>query len=192
LTGWHSRAAAYLAIAAVGLISGPGAFARTQAQLTATFKDRDRPPGSATVPATCQVAFIEIVDARRSPEIVGVIYGRGVLAPKDTRAWLEAVLGGLEARGVHAVFSNGGPATASFTLQTAAIDSSPVTYSANVVIQVKAKGVEGRALEKVYRGRVSRTAYWSSGQDTMQSAVDGAFANALDAIALDLRAICGT
>ena len=49
--------------------------------------------------------------------------------------------------------------------------------------------VEGQA-DRSYRGRVARTAYWSGGTDTLQSAVDGAFADALDEMAVDLKGMC--
>jgi hypothetical protein len=174
----------------------PAAAKRTQAQLTATFKDRDFPATAGAKPApACTARFTDIVDIRRSPEMAGVIGQRGVLAPQDVQAWLRAVLGGLNARGVKpdfgadATVENSAP-TVSFTLQTAWIASTTVTYSASVVIQLKAHGAAGQSLDKSYRGNVSRTAYWSGGVDTLQSAIDGAFADALDAMAVDLRTLC--
>lgn len=163
--------------------------------MTATFKDRAFPATGAAQPEpVCAARFTDIVDVRRSPEMAGVIGQRGVLAPQDVRTWLQAVLGGLTARGVKPGFEGDaaaeGTPTASFTLQTAWIASTAATYSANVVIQLKAQGAAGRSFDKSYRGRVSRTAYWSGGVDTLQSAMDGAFADALDAMAEDLKALC--
>lgn len=192
--GRPGRAGAWLA--AVGLAAASPAFAAPQpAQLTATFKDRDGPKGETEAKApACTVNFAEIVDERRSPELVGVIERRAVRAPADVQAWMRAVLGGLAARGVNAKFEAAaapGTPSARFTLQTAWIQSTVVTYSASVVVRLQAEGAAGGAIDKSYRGRVARTAYWSGGTGTLQSAVDGAFADALDAMAVDLKAVCG-
>jgi|GEM_PF-2081453 len=169
---------------------------RTQAQLTATFKDRAYPAGTPKAESGCTIRFASLVDERRSPEMAGVIGKRGVLAPADSQAWLRAVLGGLESRGIRPAFEAApavGPAppTASLTLQTAWIASTVVTYSANVVLRLQASAPGGATIDRMYRGRVSRTAYWSGGVDTLQSAMDGAFADALDAMAADLKPLCG-
>ncbi|MGZ8284510.1 MAG: hypothetical protein ACXW27_16430 [Allosphingosinicella sp.] len=162
--------------------------------MTATFKDRDAPtPGTKGKAPACTVNFAEIVDERRSPELVGVIERRAVRAPADVQAWMRAVLGGLAARGVTAQFgAAGAPGTRSarFILQTAWIQSTVVTYSASVVVRLQAEGAAGSAIDRSYRGRVARTAYWSGGTGTLQSAVDGAFADALDSMAVDLKTLC--
>ena len=185
-------ASALVLIAGIALVA-PASAQRTPAQLTPTFKDRDRPDGGQKTDSTCSVGFAEIVDERRSPELVGVIGKRSVLAPADSQSWMRAVLRGLNARGVKALFDAagrpGGP-TARFVLKTAWVAESVDTYSAVVVVTVQAQGADGRAVDRTYRGRVARTAYWSGGVDTMQSAVDGAFADALDAIAADLKPLC--
>lgn len=187
--GW-----AWLAVAALAAAS-PASAAPQPAQLTATFKDRDAPrTGAKDKASRCTVDFVEIVDERRSPEMVGVIERRAVRAPTDVQAWMRAVLGGLAARGVEARFDATpapGTPSARFTLQTAWIQSTVVTYSASVVVRLQAEGGAGGAIDKSYRGRVARTAYWSGGTATLQSAVDGAFADALDAMAVDLKAMCG-
>lgn len=181
---------AWLLVANFAALS-PALAAPKPAQLTATFKDRDAPNGK---PSGCTVNFAEIVDERRSPEMVGVIERRAVRAPADVQAWMRAVLGGLPARGVDVRFDAAaapGTTPARFTLQTAWIQSTVVTYSASVVVRLQAEGAAGGAIDKSYRGRVARTAYWSGGTGTLQSAVDGAFADALDAMAVDLKAVCG-
>lgn len=183
-------------LALVCLAAAAPAFAAPKpAQLTASFKDRDAPRGE--VPARtpgCTVNFTEIVDERRSPEMVGVIERRAVRAPADVQTWMRAVLGGLAARGVDARFDAAaapGASSARFTLQTAWIQSTVVTYSASVVVRLQAEGSAGSPIDRSYRGRVVRTAYWSGGVGTLQSAVDGAFADALDSMAVDLKALCG-
>ncbi len=176
---------------AAGLAAGSPAFAAPKpAQLTATFKDRDAPAGK---PSGCTVNFAEIVDERRSPDLVGVIERRAVRAPADVQAWMRAVLGGLIARGVDVRFDSAaapGTIPARFTLQTAWMQSTVSTYSASVVVRLQAEGSAGAAIDRSYRGRVARTSYWSGGTATLQSAVDGAFADALDAMAADLKAAC--
>ncbi|HYD37184.1 MAG TPA: hypothetical protein VEA60_06195, partial [Allosphingosinicella sp.] len=183
------RRSAGLSLAIVGLAAAAPALAAPKpAQLTATFNDRDGPKGKVGEQASgCTVNFAEIVDERRSPEMVGVIERRAVRAPADVQAWMRAVLGGLPARGVDVSFDAApapGAKPARFTLQTAWIQSTVVTYSASVVVRLQAEG----AAERSYRGRVARTAYWSGGTGTLQSAVDGAFADALDEMAVDLKA----
>lgn len=187
------RAFAGVLLANLVLIS-PASARKTPAELTATFKDRDAPtPSGATVDTACPVNFVQILDERRSPELVGVINQRAVLAPKDIQTWLRAILAGFNRRGVKPTFDAGVPARppiAKFSLQTAWIASTEATYSANVVIRLQVQGVADKSLDQVYRGRVSRTAFWSGGVDTLQSAIDGAFADALDAMAVDMKRIC--
>lgn len=187
----HRSRLAHMLMLAAGLAAAAPAIAAPQpAQLTPTFKDRDHPNGAGGKVPACSVRFAEIVDARRSPDVLGVIDRRAVLAPKDFQAWMKAVLGGLAARGVTARFDPDPAApnlpSARLALQIASIQSTVVTYSASVVVKLQ---VDGEA-ERTYRGRVARTAYWSGGTDTLQSAVDGAFADALDEMAVDLKAMC--
>jgi hypothetical protein len=185
-----------LILAAAFAGASPSLAAPQPAQLSPTFKDRDAPNRAPREgEPVCAVRFAEIVDARRSPDVLGVIGRRAVYAPKDFQAWMEAVLGGLAARGVtvrHDSDASAAPGIPSvrFTLQIASIQSTVVTYSASVVVKLQAEGGAGTPLDRSYRGRVARTAYWSGGTDTLQSAVDGAFADALDEMAVDLKALC--
>jgi len=177
-----------VALAVVTLAASAASAAPKPAQLTATFDERDPPKEKAS---GCRVNF-EIVDGRRSPDLVGVIDRRAIRAPADVQAWMRAVLGGLAARGVDVQFAAAAPGTKSarFTLQTAWIQSTVSTYSASVVVRLQAEGAAGAAVDRSYRGRVARTAYWSGGTGTLQSAVDGAFADALDEMAVDLKTLC--
>jgi hypothetical protein len=185
-----------LASAAALAAAAPALAAPKPAQLTPTFKGAGAPVEPAgEKKRLCAVNFAEIVDQRRSPDVMGVIDRRAVLAPKDFQTWMKAVLGGLTARGVTARFEPDAAATppipsARLALQIASIQSTVVTYSASVVVKLKAEGPAGEALDRSYRGRVARTAYWGGGTDKLQSAVDGAFADALDAMAVDLKALC--
>ena len=181
------RRSRFLILAASFAAVAPAAAAPKPAQLTPTFDERS-PPNRAN-PA-CAVRF-EIVDGRRSPEVLGVIDRRAVLAPKDFQAWMKAVLAGLTARGVTARLEPDAAAdipSARLILQIASIQSTVVTYSASVVLKLE---LEGQApLDRSYRGRVARTGYWGTGTDTFQSAIDGAFADALDEMAEDLKVLC--
>ncbi len=174
----------------------PASAKRTPAQLTPTFKDRTPVEigDKEAKLSPCTVNFAEIRDERRSPDLVGVVERRAVRAPADTQSWMRAVLSGLNARGVnvrfHSSAAEAGMSMAKLSLQTAWIASTEVTYSANVVVKLEAHGQAGRTIDHTYRGRASRTAYWSGGVDTLQSAIDGAFSDALDAMAADLRKMC--
>ena len=189
------RCCAWFLLANLACFS-PAAAKRTPAQLAPTFNDsRLQAPANAEAKAACTVNFVEILDERRSPELIGVVEKRAVRAPTDTQAWMKAVLGGLNRRGVKVKFDPNaavqpGVPIAKFMLQTAWIASSVVTNSANVVVKLEAQGESGKTLDQTYRGRASRTTYWSGGVDTLQRAVDGAFADALDTMAADLGKMC--
>ncbi len=190
-----ARALDILATASLALAAPAGA-TKEPAVLTPTFADRDlrQAAGWKPPPSVCTVNFVEITDGRRSRDLVGVIGKRAVQAPRDTQTWLRAVLSGLGARGITARFdaATGDAATpvAKFGLQMAAINDSVETYTANVLVSIDATGSKGRTLSRTYRGRAARTAYWSGGVDTLQSVMDGAFANALNAMAPDLKQLC--
>jgi hypothetical protein len=188
--GW----AALLVTQVIG--TSPAWSKRTQAQLAAAFEDRGASaPRTAEDPRNCIVSFVDMTDERTSPEIVGVINRRGVLAPQDKQTWFHAVLRGLESRGVLPVFGPGTNAvpttvTAHFKLRTAWISNAADAYNSNVVVHLNARGSASQSLDQDYRGRSTRTAYWSGGVDTLQSAIDGAFADALNTMAIDLKRLC--
>ncbi len=178
------------------ILAAPVFAKKAPAILTPTFRDRAH-PGVIDEKKTplCPINFIEIADARTSPQLVGVVDQRAVQAPTDTRAWLRAVLNGLRARGIRPLYDGDVSSAATvpaikFSLGTAWIGQSAGGYNGNVVISLTSTGTGSGAFSKVYRGRVTRTDYWSSGDDRMQSTIDGAFANALDLIAVDLKLMC--
>ena len=182
-----------LAAAATAAASAPAVAGKLPVQLEASFDDPKPEDPKPTAP-TCAVSFVETVDERRSPETLGVIGKRAVRAPENVRLWMQAVLAGLNARGVRTGFND--PArdsaalSARFRLQTAWIAQNVQTYDANVVVTLEARDSSGSEINRSYRGRASRTTYWSAGAGVMQKAVDGAFADALDDIAADLKALC--
>ncbi|HEX5182168.1 MAG TPA: hypothetical protein VFW19_03340 [Allosphingosinicella sp.] len=143
----------------------------------------------------CPVHVMEIADARRSPEMIGMLGGKPVLAPKDRAAWLLSVIGALKGRGVAADFSNPAVETpgiinARIILQTAWINSVQVSLDESVVFKVEAKGIDGRTIDRFYRGSSSHM-NWASGDGEIKNAINIAFSRALDAMAHDLAGLCG-
>ena len=137
---------------------------------------------------------MEIADARRSPEMIGMLGGKPVLAPQDRTAWLLSVVGGLKARGIATDFRN--PAVedpdvinARIVLQTAWINSVQVSLDQSVVFRIQAKGTDGRTIDKYYRGSSTRM-NWASGDGEIKTAMNVAFSRALDAVAHDLAELC--
>ncbi len=169
---------------------------KTPAILTSTFRDRANPGGfnDKKIPQ-CQVNFVEIADNRTSPQLVGVVDRRAVHAPADKGAWLRAVLNGLRARGVRPLYdgyvsSDPDVPSVKFGLATAWISQSAGGYNGNVVISLTSTASDAAAFSKVYRARATRTDYWSSGDERMQSTIDGAFEDALEQMAVDLKTMC--
>jgi hypothetical protein len=182
------------AIAVCLAIAMPAEARLLPAELTASFTDRDAQnatPAKSPAPA-CAIAFT-LADERSSPQLAGVIGKRAVKAPADGGAWLRAVLAGFPRRGIapQSDAAQGHAPSVRLALRTAWIDSSVETYNATVVIAVHGEASDAAPVDRTYRGRASRTAYWSGGVDTLQSAIDGAFANALDQMAIDLKPLCG-
>jgi hypothetical protein len=122
------------------------------------------------------------------------VYKRAILAPADPEAWLRAVLGGLHSRGIAPLFGGGSAAvdgpTARIALKSAWISDNKDIFSANVVFNVEARNSRGVALNKIYRGQAVRIV-WGAGTATLQNAINRAFADALDAVAVDLKRLCG-
>jgi hypothetical protein len=142
----------------------------------------------------CPVHIVEIADARRSPEMIGMLGGKPVMAPQDRKAWLLSIVGGLRARGVAADFGNPavdnpGIINARIMLQTAWINSVQVSLDESVVFKVEARGVDGRAIDQFYRGSSSRM-NWANGDGEIKHAINIAFSRALDAMARDLAGLC--
>ncbi|MDB5709914.1 MAG: hypothetical protein JWL96_1984 [Sphingomonas bacterium] len=143
----------------------------------------------------CAVHIVEIVDIRRSPEMLGMLGGKPVLAPPDRTVWLISIVNGLKARGIAVDFSNPGvesPAVvnAHVTLQTAWIDAVQVSLNESAVFKIQAKGSDGRSIDQYYRGSASRM-NWVLGDAEIKGGLNIAFSRALDAMARDLVGLCG-
>jgi hypothetical protein len=178
------------------ILVAPALARKTPAALTPTFHDRANPgPIDERKLPACAINFVEIADNRTSPLLAGVVDQRAVQAPLETGVWLRAVLKGLNARGVRPLYdgdlsSEPKVPSVKFGLMIAWIAQSVGGYNGNVVVNLKSPGTDGTEIVKVYRGRVTRTDYWSSGDDRMQSTMDGAFESALDLMAVDLKKMC--
>lgn len=143
----------------------------------------------------CTVHIVEIADIRRSPEMLGMLGGKPVLAPQDRTAWLISIVNGLKARGIATDFSNPGvesPAVvnAHVTLQTAWVDAVQVSLNESAVFKLQAKGADGKSLDQYYRGSASRM-NWVMGDAEIKAGLNIAFSRALDAMARDLVGLCG-
>jgi hypothetical protein len=154
------------------------------------------PPVSVAVAGApmCAVHIVEIVDSRRSPEMLGMLGGKPVLAPQDRGAWLMSIVKGLKARGLDADFTNPGVdspgvVNAHVTLQTAWVDAVQVSLNESAVFKIQAKGTDGRSIDQYYRGSASRM-NWVTGDAEIKAGLNIAFSRALDAMARDLVRLC--
>lgn len=143
----------------------------------------------------CTVHIVEVVDGRRSPEMLGMLGGKPVLAPQDRAAWLASIVKGLTARGVAADFDNPGVETPGavnthVTLQTAWVDAVQASLNESAVFKVQAKAGDGRSIDQYYRGSASRI-NWVTGDAEIKAGLNIAFSRALDAMAHDLVGLCG-
>lgn len=142
----------------------------------------------------CAVHIVNLVDDRRSPEMIGMLGGKPVLAPPDRTAWLVSVVTGLQARGISVDFTNPSvenPAVvnANLSLKTAWINAVQISLGASVVFKLQAKGADARTVDQYYRGSASRM-NWASGDGEIKSDINIAFSRALDAMAHDLAGLC--
>jgi hypothetical protein len=177
------------------LLTPPPAFAAPQPMtLTPTFSDALTPKVDLPKKSpACVVHIASLTDERRAPEVVGVVDRRAVYAPKDIQAWLRAIVGGLQSRGITLEQTDAPvPAAieASFTLQTIWITESVINVMSTAVMKVQAKNGNGQTIDQFYRGNMLKTGYWSDGPGVIQASIDGAFSKVLDAAAKDFLKLC--
>lgn len=155
-------------------------------------------PRAASVPAPtssadCTVQIVRMTDARRAPDVLGVVSGRAVKSPDNTQAWLQAILGGLGGRGLKISFASdappGGAVVADVSLRSAWLTSTVTNKTANVVLHIRADRPGADPIDRDYRGAVS-VMNWASTTDELQRLVDAAFGGALDNMAIDFRQMC--
>jgi len=142
----------------------------------------------------CRLDVAEIVDARRAPDVLGIL-GRVVKAPDDRTAWLRSVVAGLATRGFSVAFDTTAPpnqhtVVVRMTLTTAWVGATAMNKDANVVWRVMAVRPGSPVLADDYRGAVS-TMNWAGTPNELRALVDQAFAKSLDAMAPDLHGLCG-
>jgi hypothetical protein len=209
-----NRAAALAAaLAAAGLIAPSAAQAARFGPLTMgplyvepsaakdpkTVKDakpaKAAPAAAPAAPSGCAVRILEIRDTRRDPQTLGANF-RAIQAPADREAWLRSVFEiGLKARGFDPSFgpaeAGAGPSvTAKVQLKVAWLSFAAMNKAGDVVMRVST-GAPSAALgaEKTYRG--GRTGLlWTGSQTEYNDFFNQLFADALDAMAADLRPLC--
>ncbi|MDB5433637.1 MAG: hypothetical protein JWP35_4753 [Caulobacter sp.] len=200
------------AVAAALLLPLAGCAAPLPVTASPTFTDRAPPPPQfsqtsslsdtthrkAVAPApppvlTCRIHVVALIDGRRAPDTLGIITGRAVKSPPDTQGWLRSVVGGLEARGVGVDFDAAQPGDLETTvsLQTAWVTAVTTNMTANVVLHMKAEKPGAPPIDRDFRGGLSNI-NWASGDREIQTLVNKAFAGALDGMAKDLHALCGS
>jgi hypothetical protein len=143
-------------------------------------------------PCTLQVA--ELIDARASPEMFGVVDGRAIYAPKDIPAWLRSVVDGLRPRGVTPRFDAAADAEPAMlegriALTTAWLSNVRGNITSTAILHVRARNAAGGTVDEFYRGSVARILWWSDPSEA-QEGIDDALSRALDAAAADLRQLC--
>jgi hypothetical protein len=150
------------------------------------FTNPSRVPAKSVATARgCRLDVAEIVDARRAPEMLGIV-GRAVKAPDDRAAWLRSVVAGLDARGFSVTFDTTAPAGS----RAVVVQMTLTNKDANVVWRVVAQRPGAPALVGDYRGAVS-TVNWAGSPSELRGLVDQAFAKSLDSMAPDLHGLCG-
>jgi hypothetical protein len=185
------------AAASVGLLVPTASNAAPQPMiLSPTFADATPPKvGRAKGAASCAAHFVELVDARRAPETLGVVGRRAIYAPKDPTAWLISIISSLKSRGITPILADGQSSTlgaieAKVSLQTLWITEGVGGITTTAVMRVQAKGAAERTIEQYYRSNMLKTGYWSGGPSVVQASIDGALSKLLDAMATDLQIMC--
>lgn len=160
----------------------------------ARSSDNPAPPSAGG----CPVQIVELTDSRRGPETIGAMMTfRAMQAPADRQAWLRSVFEvGLTARGFKPSFTTGGDAAATDSvtarIRVRAIWISLLQMNKTGSVAFKASTASAGASpgpEKVYRGDRTSLNMWGS-QSEFNELTNQVFAEALDALAADLRPLC--
>jgi len=143
--------------------------------------------------STCSVQFTDIIDARRSKDMLGMMYNKPVHGPTDSIAWLKSALGGLGARGVTPVFGpDSAPSTGAVKAQASLMlvwISAGMNMVANVVVHIHAHRNGQPDIDKDFRGTESQM-NWAGANGEIQATVDKAYGKLLDQIAPELFKLC--
>lgn len=140
----------------------------------------------------CTLRVLGLVDERRSPEMIGVYFGRAIHAPEDRDAWLRSMIVALKSRKITVEFADVTTATpVEIAVTKAWIANTESNMSASIVFRMKTKDVAGVTTEQSYRGGASHMSYWSGGPGELQRAFDTSVSRGLDAMAADMHKLCG-
>lgn len=140
----------------------------------------------------CALRVASLVDERRTPEMIGVYFGRAIHAPDDRDAWLRSMVDALKSRKIILDFSENSAATpVNLAMTKAWIANTDSNMSASIVFRMKSTDASGAAVEQSYRGGASHMSYWSGGPGELQRAFDTSVSRALDALATDMHKLCG-
>ncbi|MBK8375022.1 hypothetical protein [Sphingorhabdus sp.] len=189
----------HAALAAVSVIvCGVAAHAAPKPmELAATYVESN--PGELKLPKDakpCSVSIASLVDERRSPEMIGVYFGRAIHAPVDRDAWLRSMIAALKSRKIAVNFAAAGgelqdSPPVDIAITKAWIANTESNMSASIVFRLKSTDATGVATEQSYRGGASHMSYWSGGPGELQRAFDTSVSRGLDAMAADIQKRCG-
>jgi hypothetical protein len=139
----------------------------------------------------CTLRIASLIDERRSPEMIGVYFGRAIHAPEDRDAWLRSMIAALKSRKITVEFAAAGAATpVDIAVTKAWIANTESNMSASIVFRMKTTDASGTTVEQSYRGGASHMSYWSGGSGELQRAFDTSVSRALDAMAGDMHKSC--
>ena len=147
-------------------------------------------------PKSCAITIGSLTDERRSPEMVGVFFGRAVRAPADRDAWLRSIIDGLQSRKIAVIPASTaenaqGTARVDIAITKAWVTNTASNMSASIVFRVKPNHPAEASEEKSFRGGASHSSFFSGGPGELQRAFNTAVSRGLDAMASDFHKTCG-
>lgn len=191
---WQSLAGKGLAL--IAAVAPAVALGQTKPVLVdPVFTEDPLPTFKIAADATpCKVHVIAITDTRRTPEMVGMLGGKPVVAPDDRAAWLGSIIAKLADRGITLDTGNPGnlvpdQVNARFTLITAWTTAVNINLNHSVVFKLEAGAPDGRTVDDFFRGSSSRM-NWAFGNGEIKFGLSMAFSRALDSMAAGLATLC--
>lgn len=181
--------------AAMLTASAEGVAAPSPMTLAQTFED-PMAQGTAMLAPSCSVNVVALEDLRSDPQMIGVYNRRAVKAPADRQAWLRSIVDALARRGVQPQFEtdaeSGEGMNVGIYLERAWVSNTLNDIAVSVVFRIDEPGPNGTAEPARFRGTQQKITYFSGGEGKIQRGMDSAFAEALDAMAIHLRARCSS
>ena len=193
----RNRAPALVAFAGAVLAAAGPATAMSAMVLPPLYAEPARPADQPAPPSAggCAVNVAELADTRREPQTVGMEMAfRAIRAPQDRDAWLHSVIEvGLQARGFKTSFNAGDAPDAvnvRINVRTIWLTTQAMSKTASVALRMSAAAPGGVAGEPHdYRGDVTGL-NWAGSTNEFNGLAQRTFAEALDAMAADLRPLC--